>query len=116
MPGLRRSRAAGALAAPRTATTSLTVPVHSAPARPAAHSPLLLIAAVAGALLLAGSLLVYITRRRPRHAARPPFPLPLPLPNVSCSMSSPAFLKAPGWSRMSRFRSRPRNQRNRPPG
>ena len=56
---------------PRTATTPLTVPVHSAPARSAAHSPLLLIAAVAGALLLAGSLLVYITRRRPRHAARP---------------------------------------------
>jgi hypothetical protein len=55
---------------PRTATTSLTVPVHSAPAHPAAHSPLLPIAA-AGALLLAGALLVYITRRRPRHAARP---------------------------------------------
>ena len=56
---------------PRTATTSLTVKVHPAAPRPASpvRSTLLLIAAAA--LLLAGALLIYITRRRPRHAARP---------------------------------------------
>ena len=56
----------------RTATTSLTVMVHSAP-RPASpiRFALILIAAAAGALLLAGALLIYVTRRRPRHAACP---------------------------------------------
>jgi hypothetical protein len=57
---------------PRTATASLTVPVHPAAPRPASgiRSPLLTIAAVAAALLLAGTLLIYVARRRPRHAAR----------------------------------------------
>ena len=51
-------------------STSLTVMVHPAAPRPASpiHFPLILIAAAA--FLLAGALLVYITRRRPRHAAR----------------------------------------------
>jgi hypothetical protein len=59
VPGLWRSRAAGALAA------------HLAAPRPPAliRSALILIA-VAAVLLLAGALLIYITRRRPRHAAR----------------------------------------------
>ena len=57
---------------PRTATASLTVPVHPAAPRPASgiRSPLLTIAAVAAALLLAGTLLIYVARCRPRHAAR----------------------------------------------
>jgi hypothetical protein len=60
VPGLWRSRAAGALAA------------HLAAPRPPAliRSALILIAVVAAVLLLAGALLIYITRRRPRHAAR----------------------------------------------
>jgi hypothetical protein len=57
---------------PRTATTSLAVPVRPAAPRPAAgiRSPLLPVAAVAAILLLAGTLLRYLARRRPRHAAR----------------------------------------------
>jgi hypothetical protein len=57
---------------PRTATTSLRVPVHPAAPRPAAgiRSPLLTISAGAAVLLLAGALLVFAARRRPRHAAR----------------------------------------------
>jgi hypothetical protein len=51
-------------------SASLTVPVRPAPPRPAARSALLPIAAVAAALLLAGGLLLYLARRRPRHAAR----------------------------------------------
>jgi hypothetical protein len=52
-------------------STSLTVMVHPAAPRPASpiRFPLILIAAAA--FLLAGALLIYITRRRPRHAARP---------------------------------------------
>jgi hypothetical protein len=55
---------------PRIATASLAVPVRPAPPRPAARSALLPIAAVAGVLLLAGGVLLYLARRRPRHAAR----------------------------------------------
>jgi hypothetical protein len=51
-------------------SASLAVPVRPAPPRPAARSALLPIAAGAGALLLAGGLLLYLARRRPRHAAR----------------------------------------------
>jgi hypothetical protein len=57
---------------PRTATTSLKIPVHPAAPRPASgiRSTLLTIAAVAVALLLAGALLLFAARRRPRHATR----------------------------------------------
>jgi hypothetical protein len=57
---------------PRTATTSLTIPVHPAAPRPAAgiRSTLLTIAAGAAVLLLAGALLLFAARRRPRHATR----------------------------------------------
>jgi hypothetical protein len=51
-------------------SASLTVPVHPAAPRPAARSALIPVAAVAGTLLLAGGLLLYLARRRPRHAAR----------------------------------------------
>ena len=58
--------------APRTATVSLAVPVRPAAPRAASgpRSPLLPVAAVAAALLLAGALLLFVARRRPRHAAR----------------------------------------------
>jgi hypothetical protein len=57
---------------PRTATTSLIVPVRPAAPRPASgiRSPLLTAAAAAAALLLAGALLLLAARRRPHHAAR----------------------------------------------
>jgi len=57
---------------PRTATASLKVPVRPAAPRPAAgiRFPLLTVAAVATALLLAGALLLFAARRRPRHASR----------------------------------------------
>jgi len=55
---------------PRTATTSLTVPVRPAPPGPASPIRFALILIAAAAFLLAGALLIYITRRRPRHAAR----------------------------------------------
>jgi hypothetical protein len=59
---------------PRTATTSLKIPVDPAAPRPAAgiRSTLLTIAAGAAVLLLAGALLLFAARRRPRHAARRP--------------------------------------------
>lgn len=53
-------------------SASMTIPVRPAPPGPASpiRSALILIAVAAAALLLAGALLIYITRRRPRHAAR----------------------------------------------
>ena len=53
-------------------SASLAVPVRPASPRPASpiRFALILIAVAVAALLLAGALLIYITRRRPRHAAR----------------------------------------------
>ena len=53
-------------------SASLAVPVRLAPPLPASpiRFALILIAVAVAALLLAGALLIYITRRRPRHAAR----------------------------------------------
>jgi hypothetical protein len=112
VPGLRRSRAAGAIAAlaaavraraavtgtsqrrgtPRTATTSLKIPVHPAAPRPAAgiRSTLLTIAVAAAVLLLAGALLLFAARRRP---ATPPAAAPATAP-AATTAAPPAAASA----------------------
>jgi hypothetical protein len=59
---------------PRTATTSLKIPVHPAVPRPASgiRSTLLTIAGAAAALLLAGSLLLFAARRLRAHGGTSP--------------------------------------------